>query len=202
MSYTVICFQRANDGSALSKAGLRIAHLDEHPYYGNKEASLSLDEFSQWCSTQPRSTIHGEPLPQARSYSISLAPSVIPAVGPLISSLVSSGVSRYGGFRLVERVLLYNKTLGIVGVPGSKEDIFKSKSISLVEKRRLMRFLMFAAGSLENQPELEGMEDAPFGKFLSQKFSLNEDTTTAIVYALAFCFTPSGTTNPRVFSRR
>ncbi|KAF9027100.1 FAD/NAD(P)-binding domain-containing protein [Hymenopellis radicata] len=182
--------------AALSKAGLRIAHLDGHPYYGNNEASLSLDEFIDWCQKQPNSTVHGESLPQARSYSISLAPSVIPAVGPLISSLVSSGVSRYGGFRLVEKVSLYDANLGVVNVPGSKEDIFKSKSFSLVEKRRLMRFLMFASGSLEEQPELEGMEQAPFGDFLRQKFSLKEEIVVAIVYALAFCYTDSEPTLP------
>ena len=34
-------------------------------------------------------------------------------------------------------------------VPGSKEEVFKDKSVSLVDKRRLMRFLMFVAGDFE-----------------------------------------------------
>ena len=92
----------------------------------------------------------------------------------------------------MENVSIYDKIQGIVPVPGSKEDVFKNKSIKLVDKRRLMRFLLFAAGSHEDQPEMQGMHDAPFGDFLREKFSLDEDIIKAIVYALAFCSTPSG----------
>jgi hypothetical protein len=41
-------------------------------------------------------------------------------------------------------------------VPGSKEDVFKDKSVSLVDKRRLMRFLMFVAGEYEQDNLYQG----------------------------------------------
>lgn len=41
-------------------------------------------------------------------------------------------------------------------VPGSKEEVFKDKSISLVDKRRLMKFLMFVAGEFEDDEILRG----------------------------------------------
>ena len=41
-------------------------------------------------------------------------------------------------------------------VPGSKEEVFKDKSVGLVEKRKLMKFLMFAAGEFENDQTLVG----------------------------------------------
>jgi RAB protein geranylgeranyltransferase component A len=77
-------------------------------------------------------------------------------------------------------------------VPGSKEDIFKSKEIGLVEKRRLMRFLTFAAGEFEDKKELEGKNDVPFLEFLQTTFSLNEEMASVITYALAFCTSPTG----------
>ncbi|KAK0236135.1 GDP dissociation inhibitor-domain-containing protein [Armillaria nabsnona] len=185
--------------AALSKAGFKVAHIDDNPYYGADEASLSLDEFIEWTDKDHDSfsAFSGTrtKLPHARQYSISLSPAVIPSVGPLISVLIASGVSRYGGFQLVERVGMFDVASGTVkGVPGSKEDVFKNKDISLVDKRRLMRFLMFASGEFEGKPELEGREEIAFGEFLKTVFMLNDETVAAIVYALAFCFTAQDST--------
>lgn len=77
-------------------------------------------------------------------------------------------------------------------VPGSKEDIFKDKTISLVDKRRLMRFLVFASGDFEERPELEGNAERPFIEFLKHSFSLNQEMAETIAYALSHCSLPSG----------
>ncbi|KAH9978246.1 GDP dissociation inhibitor-domain-containing protein [Lactifluus volemus] len=191
--------------AALSKAGVKVAHLDNNPYYGGDEASLTLDELARWADSRSTSLQSPEPhylaaqrakftsvsrspdIPDhARHYSISLAPSLIPSVGPLISSLLGSGVSRYGGYRLLERVGIYSNANGLQNVPGSKEDIFKS-SLNLIEKRRLMRFLVFASGEFENSNELQDHAQTAFPEFLKSKFSLTPDMVDAIVYALAFC---------------
>jgi Rab proteins geranylgeranyltransferase component A len=131
-------------------------------------------------------------LPHSRQYSLSLSPSIIPAVGPLISALVSSGVSRYGDFRLLEQVGVYHPSGKIMRVPGNKEDIFKNKDISLLEKRRLMRFLLFAAGEFEGSSELTGQEQVPFYQFLQNVFAFNHEIAEVIVYSLAYCSSPSG----------
>ncbi|KAF9074695.1 GDP dissociation inhibitor-domain-containing protein [Rhodocollybia butyracea] len=192
--------------AALSKAGLKIAHLDTNPYYGANEASLSLDEFIHWANQQTNSSEFrfssplspSDVLPNGRQYSISLSPSVIPASGPLISSLISSGVSRYGGFRLVEQVFVYHPAIPgkVKIVPGSKEDIFKDRSISLIDKRRLMRFLAFASGDFESQPELEGKAETPFVDFLKTTFTLKQEIAETIAYALGHCTLPSDHTAP------
>lgn len=70
--------------------------------------------------------------------------------------------------------------------------MFKSKELSLVQKRRLMRFLMFASGEFEVKPEVEGKEDVPFVNFLKEVFSIDEKSIEAIAYALAFCVSPAG----------
>lgn len=114
-------------------------------------------------------------------------------MGPHIDSLVASGVSRYGQFKLLEKVAVYDRPGYVQSVPGSKEDVFKSKELSLMDKRRLMRFLMFAAGEFEGKKEIEGKEQMPFLQYLRQDFSLNEKAANAIGYALAFCTSSDGT---------
>ncbi|KAG6873997.1 hypothetical protein C0995_007953 [Termitomyces sp. Mi166 len=184
--------------AALSKTGFKVAHIDENSYYGGNEASISLDEFAQWVDTMASSqnpkytsVSRSAQIPsQTRQYSICLSPSIIPSIGPVISSLVSSGVAKYGGFRLLERVGVY-KSGTIKSVPSSKEDVFKGKDISLIDKRRLMRFLKFAAGEFENEKEFEGADKMLFADLLTKVFSLKDDLHSALVFALAFCFTPT-----------
>lgn len=92
----------------------------------------------------------------------------------------------------MEKVAVYDRPGTVQSVPGSKEDVFKSKALSLLEKRRLMRFLLFAAGEFEGKKELEGKERMPFLQFLREAFSLSDKPATAIAYALAFCITADG----------
>ncbi|KAI9448468.1 FAD/NAD-P-binding domain-containing protein [Lactarius indigo] len=202
--------------AALSKAGVKVAHLDHNPYYGGDEASLSLDELARWADVRSESSENsgkssnyltaqrtkftsisraGAIPDHSRHYSISLSPTLIPSVGPLISSLIASGVSRYGGYRLLERVGIYSSNGGLQNVPGSKEDVFKS-TLSLIEKRRLMRFLVFASGDFEGSKELQGHEQTAFPEFLTSQFSLSREMVDAIAYALAFCSSTTDATLP------
>ncbi|EIW62323.1 FAD/NAD-P-binding domain-containing protein [Trametes versicolor FP-101664 SS1] len=202
--------------AALSKAGFKVAHVDNNQYYGGDEASLTLDELAVWADSRTAEATEKSPTsyfanqrtrytsvsrsptipPQSRQYSVPLAPSIVPSVGPHIDSLVASGVSRYGSFKLLEKVAVYDRPGVVQSVPGSKEDVFKSKALSLLEKRRLMRFLLFAAGEFEGKKELEGKERMPFLQFLREAFSLSDKPATAITYALAFCITADEPTLP------
>jgi len=92
-----------------------------------------------------------------RQYALSLYPAVLPARGKLIDTLISSGVSGYVGFRIVDGVgLLQPNTVDVNAssssstpfgkvkkVPTSKGQVFKDKTMSLLEKRKLMKMLMF-----------------------------------------------------------
>lgn len=196
----------------MSKAGYKVAHLDTNQYYGGDEASLTLDELAEWADARanagdgPSSSVYlanqrarytsitRSPTipPQSRQYSVSLAPSIVPSIGPHIESLIASGVSRYGQFKLLEKVAVYDRPGYVQSVPGGKEDVFKSKALSLVDKRRLMRFLMFAAGEFEGKKELEGKEQIPFVQYLRDVFSLKDQAASAIAYALAFCASAEG----------
>jgi RAB protein geranylgeranyltransferase component A len=66
-------------------------------------------------------------------------------------------VSKYVSFRLPDSVSVWdNASGGVRRVPGSKEEVFKDKSVPLVTKRKLMKFLMFAGGEFEADPILAG----------------------------------------------
>ena len=92
-------------------------------------------------------------------------------------------------------------------VPGSKEEVFKDQSVGLMEKRRLMKFLMFAGGEFENDPILAGMhivvhpivradrkagrETQPLPVFLEEAFHLPNTLAQSITYAIAHCSSPA-----------
>ena len=179
-------------------------HLDYNDYYGSDQASLTAKELDEWASklaqdtpsryrSISKSNLSPELQSKSREFSIALGPSTIPSTGPLIQTLINSGVARYGGFRLLESIALYDQNTA-TAVPSSKEDVFKSKEMSLVEKRKLMRFLVFAAGEFEGAPEIEGdKKDGPLLDFVqAPPFSLPAKIAKAVTYAVAQCSSSSG----------
>ena len=192
-------------------------HLDPNEYYGGPQASLTLDELAKWSSNQAStskegytayssatcSTIEGALERDCRRYALSLYPSVLASRGELIDTLIRSDVSKYVSFHLLDSVSIWtNAAAGLKRVPGSKEDVFKDKSASLIDKRRLMKFLMFAGGEFEGKPELEGKEDIPLADFLRGSFSLPEHLVTAVAYGLAHCTSPQDATLPSLIRAR
>jgi RAB protein geranylgeranyltransferase component A len=81
----------------------------------------------------------------------------------LITTLIKSDVSKYVTFRMLDSVSVWDEEHagergrgGLRKVPGSKEEVFKDKSVGLVEKRKLMKFLMFAGGEFEQSDIMAG----------------------------------------------
>lgn len=165
---------------ALAKAGKSVLHLDPNEYYGGEQASLTLDELQAWSNARTASTplaesssaaytrnqqerytraTTSEPdaqlLANRRRYALSLFPAVLPSRGPLITTLINSGVSKYVSFRMLDSVSLWDQG-AVRRVPGSKEQVFKDKDISLQEKRKLMKFLMFAVREFEDDSLVKG----------------------------------------------
>lgn len=189
--------------SALSKAGIKVLHIDSSADYGGRDASLSLKDLVAFVERPPAQLdisklsnpvpIAGHLLKRSRDYAISLSPSVFPATGPLITALVQSGVARYGAFKLLDTIGVYRANGGVETIPASKEDVFRNKALSLVEKRRLMKFLMFASGDFESSETLQGKEGVAFAGFLKgPEVGLSADLASAVAYALAHCSKESG----------
>ncbi|KAJ1546785.1 hypothetical protein HK405_006860, partial [Cladochytrium tenue] len=78
-----------------------------------------------------------------RKFALEICPKLLFSAGDVVQLLIKSNVAHYLEFKAMETVfILENENLE--KVPGSKEDVFKSESISLIDKRRLMRFLTSA----------------------------------------------------------
>jgi RAB protein geranylgeranyltransferase component A len=221
-----------------------VLHLDPHEYYGDRHASLTVDEMVQWveeiqASSLPRyaAASYEFPTPEfksnlnkvARQYALSVFPAILPARGDLIDTLIAEDVAKYVSFRLVDGVSTYQKpSAGEPSgsgkwkrVPAGKDQIFKDSSLSLLDKRRLMKFIMFAsaerdAEGWEAEPLLQGRlfeylstcnfeksaDSAPAittGKesqslleFLASTFQLPHELADTIAYGIAFCSSPSG----------
>ncbi|KAG1474814.1 hypothetical protein G6F56_000122 [Rhizopus delemar] len=123
-------------------------------------------------------------LKASRSYNIDTAPKLLNSREELVEVLIRSGVGRYLEFKSVDDLYIFDKAIKkLEKVPGSKEDVFTSKSISLIEKRKLMRFLTFAMEYKNGDTEVE--EDIPYSKFLEEKFKISGKLLEAIIYAIA-----------------
>lgn len=89
----------------------------------------------------------------ARQYALSLFPTVLPARGDLIETLIEEDVGKYVNFRLVDGIAILDTPRqgepifngSWKRVPAGKDQIFKDSSLSLLDKRRLMKFIMFAS---------------------------------------------------------
>jgi Rab proteins geranylgeranyltransferase component A len=179
--------------------------LDKSETYGGRDASLSLMDLHHFILNPPADItdlsapvpISADSLRQSRDYAISLTPSILSATGPMIDTLVSSGVARYVPFKLLDAVGLYDEAKAEVKtVPGSKEDVFKSKELGVLQKRKLMKFLMATATRDANKPEEPQNNDEKFLDHLRGKnVGLDKDISNAIFYALAL----STDTNGRYF---
>ncbi|SPO27559.1 related to Rab proteins geranylgeranyltransferase component A 2 [Ustilago trichophora] len=137
-----------------------------------------------------------------RHYAISLAPTLLPATGPSIDCLISSKVSSYATFRLLERTCVASAStqnagrMALTSVPASKEDIFKTKTLSLIAKRKLMKLLMYIATQdwQSNLAEHPDLARKPFVEYLAEVHNMPPDLVDAVAYGVCLCATPRETT--------
>uniref|UniRef100_A0A3B5MIJ8 Rab proteins geranylgeranyltransferase component A n=1 Tax=Xiphophorus couchianus TaxID=32473 RepID=A0A3B5MIJ8_9TELE len=125
---------------------------------------------------------------EGRRFNIDLVSKLMFSRGSLVDLLIKSNVSRYAEFKNVTRILTYRHG-NIEQVPCSRADVFASRQLSVVEKRKLMRFLTSCVEETEEQtayhgrPYLEFLRDQQLGDNL-QHFLLHsiamvaEDTPT------------------------
>jgi RAB protein geranylgeranyltransferase component A len=141
-----------------------------------------------------------------RHFAISLAPTIVPCAGPTIDVLIRSKVASYCTFRLLQKTAVFasgdiatQRTTSLRKVPSSKEDIFKDKNLSLVDKRKLMKLLQKAGPGAENNEESQAMKsevvsEQPFFEYLCAKegANLSFDLATSIAYGVALCSSEQG----------
>lgn len=103
-----------------------------------------------------------------RHLSIDFAPKVVFSRGPMVDVLVESDVSRYLEFQAVKRLLLFSNGV-MEQVPCSRADLFSSKTVSMIEKRKMMKFLTFCAEYEKHPEEYEEMGNMSFEEFLEKR---------------------------------
>jgi RAB protein geranylgeranyltransferase component A len=190
--------------SALSKAGLKVLHIDQVAEYGGRDASLSAIDLHHLLLSPPSHMeditipvpLSQDVLRESRQYAISLMPSIVPSVGPFINTLVNSNVARYVPFKLLDAVGIYSLDSDgkrkIKAVPGSKEDVFKNKDLGLSQKRKLMKFLLNSSNYEEASLD-ETQLQRPFLEYLKGKdVGLDAEIADAIAYALSLSTDPKG----------
>ncbi|KAI5474772.1 Rab escort protein [Pseudohyphozyma bogoriensis] len=193
--------------AALSKAGYSVLHLDQSPTYGDTYASLFLSELAAFASSSPHATASpATPPPEltqkSGKFALSLQPLLLRATGGGIDLLVRSKVASYLQFGLLGGVgLVKPDGGGVERVPASKADVFNDDKLSLVEKRRLTKLLLFAAGNepLEESKVLAENLEATFINVLQKSFSISPSVAGSIAYALALCSSPDGRYGPSPF---
>jgi RAB protein geranylgeranyltransferase component A len=181
-------------------------NTDLHTSQGKKNVSIEFPAFREReasSNATPPELLH-----LTRHFSISLAPTIVPCAGPTIDVLIRSKVASYCTFRLLQKTAVFDAvntksngsdTWPLKKVPSSKEDIFKDKSLSLVDKRKLMKLLQQANPSSEAQPSEESRSqaphyDLPFLKYLISKenANLSLELATSVAYGVALCSSEQG----------
>jgi RAB protein geranylgeranyltransferase component A len=141
--------------AALSKAGVSVLHLDGNEFYGEEEGTHDLGGFVAELERSVALGAHGfvqsvavtgrEAIEACKSdwrrYALDGTSKTLLCSGPLVQLLVRSEVSKYLEFKCLNAAFLRPEGAEAVRVPCSKADVFQSTSISLVEKRYLMKFL-------------------------------------------------------------
>ncbi|XP_053970848.1 rab proteins geranylgeranyltransferase component A 1 [Hylaeus anthracinus] len=118
-----------------------------------------------------------------RKFNIDLAPKLLFARGELVELLISSNISRYTEFRSVSRVATFMDGK-LTQVPCSRADVFANKTVSLVEKRMLMKLLTSCMVQGADSPEFDGFQDKTFLEYLNTK-NLTPIVQHYIVQAIA-----------------
>ncbi|KAJ1913912.1 hypothetical protein IWQ60_009021 [Tieghemiomyces parasiticus] len=124
-------------------------------------------------------------LARNRDFNLDLTPRLAHCRGDLIDLLVSSGVGKHLEFRGLDRVYVADtKARRLMRAPNSKGDIFTSKDLTLIEKRKLMQCLTTL---VDEEREVDYLADssADFRTLLIDKFKLQGKLLDAVLYTVA-----------------
>jgi RAB protein geranylgeranyltransferase component A len=119
---------------------------------------------------------------QLRRCIVDLWPRLLFARSPMIDALVRSGVNRYLEFKCLQACFMHVDGVGLTLVPASKGDVFRDQTLSLIQKRSLMKLFAAIVGTA---PDGAAPTDAP----LPTSGSFDALLSSANLGALASAFT-------------
>ncbi|KAH8402251.1 hypothetical protein KR009_010866 [Drosophila setifemur] len=203
--------------AAASRVGKSVLHIDSNEYYGDVWSSFSMDVFCARLDkeTEAHSTLRNgsytwhtpekEPqsesteaqteqrwnrdtvMAKSRRFSLDLCPRILYAAGELVQLLIKSNICRYAEFRAVDNVCMRHNG-EIVSVPCSRSDVFNTKSLTIVEKRLLMKFLTACNDYGEDKSNEDSLafRGRTFQEYL-QAQRVTEKISSCVMQAIAMC---------------
>ncbi|XP_015576358.2 rab escort protein 1 isoform X1 [Ricinus communis] len=157
-----------------------VVNLTTQPLYSNVEiSSFSNELIEQNCS----------------KFSLDISgPRVLYCADNSIDLMIKTGANQYVEFKSIDASFVGDENGKLWNVPDSRAAIFKDKSLSLMEKNRLMRFFKLVQSQIatnENQEQQEEEDvriseqdlESPFVDFLN-KMKLSSKIKSIILYAI------------------
>jgi RAB protein geranylgeranyltransferase component A len=130
--------------SILAAAAVKHKHVvifDD--YYGGASAAFKLKDMTKHRVIK---TTHNIPI----DIYIDLFPRVIYSNGAVVQALLDSGVYAYMDFQPLKDLRFSSESQRKMVVPCAKEDVFTNNSLTLIQKRKIMKLLTFLTESLES----------------------------------------------------
>ncbi|KAH8316671.1 hypothetical protein KR067_012864 [Drosophila pandora] len=203
--------------AAASRVGKSVLHIDSNEYYGDVWSSFSMDTYCARLDrvVEPHSTLRNASytwniaetatetesmetqgdhrwtrdsvMAKSRRFSLDLCPRILYAAGELVQLLIKSNICRYAEFRAVDHVCMRHNE-EIVSVPCSRSDVFNTKSLTIVEKRLLMKFLTACNDYGEDKCNEDSLEfrGRTFLEYL-QAQRVTEKISSCVMQAIAMC---------------
>lgn len=182
--------------AAASRAGKSVLQIDRNGYYGDEWASLSLEMVDEWAAKQTlahntgnnynssfcnvdivydREPVHEHVMQDLRNksnrFAIDLSPRLIFSRGAMVDVLVQSNICRYLEFKNCTRILSSKQgcdRLKWVQVPSTRDAVFASEDLSLLQKRKFMKFVEKCKLMSETREEDIELNSQSFISFLEE----------------------------------
>ncbi|XP_028278093.1 rab proteins geranylgeranyltransferase component A 1 isoform X3 [Parambassis ranga] len=158
----------ADKGQAAQTAGEE-PEAESHPHAAPSQSEPAKKKLS-----------YAQLVKEGRRFNIDLVSKLMYSRGSLVDLLIKSNVSRYAEFKNVTRILTYRHG-NVEQVPCSRADVFASRQLSVVEKRKLMRFLTSCVEETEEQTAYNGR---PYLDFLCDQ-QLGENLQHFVLHSIA-----------------
>ena len=161
--------------SSLSKQGLKVGHLDNKPFYGRSYSLFDQSKAAEaTAATDALNAVEFGTIP--KRCSLETSPKLVYANGSLTDLLIESKVGSYLEFKACDAIYVLVNSIWMT-LPESKEDVFTNDALSLVEKRKLMKFI----SATKDMPKSNDF--ATFSQYLNS-FDLGEDLIEMILYGI------------------
>lgn len=152
---------------ALSRIGKTVLQLDKNQFYGSEYTSFTAKELDKMKDSLPKSIQNfkysmSETDLKLNRINVNLDNNVLYSRGEMVNLLIQSKAYRYLEFRNIGSMLT-SMNSKMIPVPASRSELFQSKHVTLLEKRKMMNFIQKVQLLLSEQPKPsdENVKDAP-----------------------------------------